>query len=51
MRDVQRSLVDRFDEDDHLPRLAEAVDAARAAGRPVLCAVVGLRYPQVSPRN
>ncbi|WP_369386986.1 cysteine hydrolase family protein [Streptomyces sp. CG1] len=51
--DVQRSLVDRFDEDDYLPRLADAVGAAREAGLPVLHVVIGFRpgHPEVSPRN
>ncbi|OLZ61970.1 hypothetical protein AV521_43355 [Streptomyces sp. IMTB 2501] len=51
--DVQRSLVDRFDEDGHLPRLVGAAGAARAAGLPMLYVVIGFRagHPEVSPRN
>ncbi|KUN01158.1 isochorismatase [Streptomyces yokosukanensis] len=52
--DVQRSIVDRFDDDGGLlPRLAEAVGAARSVGLPVIHVVVGFRpgHPEVSPRN
>lgn len=52
--DVQRSITDRFDtRGDLLPRLREAVAAARAAGLPVIHVVVGFRpgHPEVSPRN
>ncbi|EST19576.1 hypothetical protein M878_41870 [Streptomyces roseochromogenus subsp. oscitans DS 12.976] len=51
--DVQGSLAERFDEDDCLPRLADAVEAAREAGLPVLCLVIGFRpgHPEVSPGN
>ena len=52
--DVQRSVVDRFaDDSGYLPRLRAAVDAARAAGIPVIHVVVGFRpgHPEISPRN
>ncbi|MFF3870897.1 cysteine hydrolase family protein [Streptomyces sp. NPDC001978] len=53
--DVQRSIVDRFDDGGggYLPRLREAVDAARAAGLPVIYVVVGFRagHPEISARN
>ncbi|AXG77441.1 cysteine hydrolase [Streptomyces paludis] len=51
--DVQRAVVDRYPDPAYLPRLREAVDAARAGGVPVIHAVVGFRpgYPEVSARN
>ncbi|MDI5968191.1 isochorismatase family cysteine hydrolase [Streptomyces sp. SL13] len=52
--DVQRSIVERFDRDgDYLPRLRGAIDAARAAGLPVIHVAVGFRtgHPEVSARN
>ncbi|GAA3720766.1 isochorismatase family cysteine hydrolase [Streptomyces tremellae] len=52
--DVQQDIVGRFDGDPaYLPRLRGAVDAARAAGTPVIHVVVGFRagHPEVSPRN
>lgn len=52
--DVQRSIVDRFDDDSgYLPRLRGAVDAARAAGMRVIYVVVGFRagHPEISARN
>jgi nicotinamidase-related amidase len=51
--DVQRSIVDRYPDPAYLPRLREAIGAARAAGLPVLYVVVGFRpgYPEISPRN
>jgi nicotinamidase-related amidase len=53
--DVQRAIVERFTDTDadYLPRLARAVDAARAAGIPVIHVVVGFRagHPEVSARN
>jgi nicotinamidase-related amidase len=52
--DVQKSIVDRIAGDaDYLPRLRKAIDAASAAGIPVIYAVVGFRagYPEVNPRN
>ncbi|MWA05730.1 isochorismatase family protein [Actinomadura sp. LD22] len=51
--DVQNMIVDRFQDDGYLPRLARAVDAARDAGIPVIYVVVGFRpgYPEVHPRN
>ncbi|MEW1724173.1 isochorismatase family cysteine hydrolase [Streptomyces sp. NPDC093109] len=51
--DVQRVVVDRYPAPGYLPRLREAVDAARAGGVPVIYAVVGFRpgYPEISARN
>ncbi|MEV0344649.1 isochorismatase family cysteine hydrolase [Nonomuraea sp. NPDC050680] len=51
--DVQRVIVDRYPDPAYLPRLREAIDAARAAGLPVIYAAVGFRagYPEISPRN
>ncbi|POX47934.1 cysteine hydrolase family protein [Streptomyces sp. Ru72] len=52
--DVQRSIVDRFDDDSgYLTRLRGAVDAARAAGIRVIYVVVGFRagHPEISVRN
>jgi nicotinamidase-related amidase len=51
--DVQRAVVQRFPDPDYLPRLGEAVGAARAGGVPVIYVVIGFRpgYPEVSPRN
>ncbi|MCZ4510198.1 cysteine hydrolase [Streptomyces sp. ActVer] len=51
--DVQQVVVDRYPDPDYLPRLRKAVDAARAAGVPVIYVVVGFRpgYPEISARN
>jgi nicotinamidase-related amidase len=51
--DVQRAVVDRYPDPTYLPRLGEAIGAARASGVPVLYVVVGFRpgYPEISPRN
>lgn len=51
--DVQQVIVGRFEEPTYLPRLNEAIGAARGAGIPVIYVVVGFRpgYPEVSPRN
>ena len=52
--DVQQGIVDRFAHDeDYLPRLAAAVEAARAGGITVIYVVVGFRsgHPEVSDRN
>jgi nicotinamidase-related amidase len=51
--DVQRAVVDRYPDPAYLPRLREGIDAARAAGLPVIYVVVGFRpgYPEVSTRN
>jgi nicotinamidase-related amidase len=52
--DVQESIVQRFAGDQgYLPRLAAAVNAARAAGIGVIYVTVAFRagYPEVSERN
>src|SRR5579875_292888 len=52
--DVQEGIVARFaDDDGYLPRMADAVRAARSAGIPVIYVTVGFRpgYPEVSARN
>jgi nicotinamidase-related amidase len=51
--DVQRVIVDRYPDPAYLPRLREAIGAARAGGVPVIYVVVGFRpgYPEVSARN
>ncbi|MBS2551910.1 cysteine hydrolase [Catenulispora sp. NL8] len=51
--DVQQAIVDRHPDADYLPRLRGAIDAARAAGVPVVYVVVGFRpgHPDISPRN
>lgn len=51
--DVQKSIVDRYPDPDYLARLREAIDAADAAGIPVIYVVVGFRpgYPEISPNN
>jgi nicotinamidase-related amidase len=51
--DVQRVVVDRYADPAYLPRLREAIGAARSAGLPVIYAVVGFRpgYPEISTRN
>lgn len=52
--DVQRGITDRFDGDPgYLPRLRRAVEAARAAGVPVVYVVLGFRqgHPEISARN
>jgi nicotinamidase-related amidase len=51
--DVQRVVVDRYSDPVYLPRLREAIGAARTAGIPVIYVVVGFRdgYPEISPRN
>jgi nicotinamidase-related amidase len=52
--DLQHSIVDRFDGDEeYLPRLAAAVEAARASGIRVIYVMVAFRagYPEVSERN
>jgi nicotinamidase-related amidase len=51
--DVQQVVVDRYPDPAYLPRLREAVQAARAGGLRVIYVVVGFRpgYPEVSPRN
>ncbi|HWC82096.1 MAG TPA: isochorismatase family cysteine hydrolase [Pseudonocardiaceae bacterium] len=52
--DVQRGIVARFDSDpEYLPRLARAIETARAAGIPVIYVVLGFRpgHPEVSGNN
>jgi nicotinamidase-related amidase len=52
--DVQQGIVDRIaDDEGYLARLAAAIEAARAAGIPVIYVVIGFRagYPEVSARN
>ena len=51
--DVQLAVVHRYPDPAYLPRLAEAVAAARASGIPVIYPIVGFRpgYPEVSTRN
>jgi nicotinamidase-related amidase len=54
MMDVQQGIVDRFaGDEDYLPRLAAAADAARGAGIRVIYVAVAFRpgYPEVSSRN
>ncbi|MFD4561140.1 cysteine hydrolase family protein [Streptomyces sp. NPDC058469] len=51
--DVQRMIVDRYPDPAYLPRLREAIDAARANGVRVIYVTVGFRpgAPEISPRN
>jgi len=51
--DVQRAVVERYPDPGYLPRVGEAIAAARAGGLPVIYVVVGFRpgYPEVSARN
>ncbi|MFD1545830.1 cysteine hydrolase family protein [Nonomuraea guangzhouensis] len=51
--DVQRAVVDRYPDPAYLPRLGEAIGAARAGGVPVIYVVVGFRpgCPEISVRN
>ena len=51
--DVQRAVVDRYPDPAYLPRLREAIAAARAKDVPVIYVVVGFRpgYPEISSRN
>jgi nicotinamidase-related amidase len=51
--DVQQDIVDRFPDPAYLPRLRRAIDAARAAGIPVVYVAIGFRagHPEVSTRN
>ena len=52
--DIQQGIVDRFGSDEeYLPRLVTAVQAARGAGIRVIYVIVGFRagYPEVSERN
>jgi nicotinamidase-related amidase len=52
--DVQQGIVDRFGGDEeYLPRLVTAVQAARGAGIRVIYVIIGFRagHPEVSERN
>ncbi|NMI01646.1 cysteine hydrolase family protein [Pseudonocardia acidicola] len=51
--DVQRGIVNRFEDAGYLPRLRGAIDAGRAAGVPVIYVVIGFRtgHPEISARN
>lgn len=51
--DVQRVIVGRYPDPAYLPRLREAIDAARAAGLPVIYVRVQFRpgYPEISTSN
>jgi nicotinamidase-related amidase len=51
--DIQRAIVDRFEDAGYLPHLRGAVDAARAASLPVIYVVIGFRtgHPEVSTHN
>jgi nicotinamidase-related amidase len=51
--DVQQVVVDRYPDPAYLPRLGEAIGAARASDVPVIYVVVGFRpgYPEVSSHN
>jgi nicotinamidase-related amidase len=52
--DVQRDIVARIsDQDEYLAALADAADAARAAGIRVIYVTVAFRegHPEISPRN
>jgi nicotinamidase-related amidase len=51
--DVQDAIVARYPDPEYLPRLREAIAAARARQIPVIYVVIGFRpgFPEVSPRN
>ncbi|RNF78192.1 cysteine hydrolase family protein [Streptomyces botrytidirepellens] len=51
--DIQKGIVGRIAAPDYLPRLAQAVEAARNAGIPVLHVVVGFRsgHPEAADGN
>ncbi|WP_250009861.1 cysteine hydrolase family protein [Actinoplanes sp. M2I2] len=51
--DVQEMVVARYPDPDYLPRLRQAIHAARADQIPVIYVTVGFRpgAPEVSPRN
>lgn len=51
--DVQKVIVDRYADPAYLPRLREAIDAARAGGVPVIYAAVAFRpgFPEIDVRN
>jgi hypothetical protein len=50
---VRTRVVERYPDPAYLPRLREAIDAARTAEVPVIYVVVGFRpgFSEVSPRN
>ncbi|MEU4245599.1 isochorismatase family cysteine hydrolase [Actinoplanes sp. NPDC026619] len=51
--DIQNMVLAGYPDPEYLPRLGAAIGAARAAGHPVIYAVVGFRpdYAEVSTRN
>jgi nicotinamidase-related amidase len=51
--DVQKGIVGRVEDAGYTKRLATAVDAARAAGVPVIHVLIGFRpgHPEISPAN
>ncbi|MEV6234387.1 isochorismatase family cysteine hydrolase [Saccharopolyspora shandongensis] len=51
--DVQQGIVSRVQDERYLPRLVDAVEAARGAGIPVIHVVLGFRagHPECAPRN
>jgi nicotinamidase-related amidase len=51
--DVQTVVVDHYPDPTYLPRLREAIGAARADGIPVIYVVVGFRpgFPEIAARN
>ncbi|MCO5970924.1 cysteine hydrolase family protein [Actinoallomurus soli] len=51
--DVQQGIVSRVSDPAYLPRVVRAIDAARAAGIPVMHVVIGFRsgHPETTERN
>jgi nicotinamidase-related amidase len=51
--DVQRGIVERFDDPGYLQRVSDAAAAARAAAIPVVYVTIGFRpgHPEISPQN
>jgi nicotinamidase-related amidase len=51
--DVQRGIVERFDDPGYLQRVSDAAAAARTAAIPVLYVTIGFRpgHPEISPQN
>lgn len=51
--DVQLGIMGRVQDENYVPRLAEAVKAARGAGIPVIYVVIAFRpgHPECAPRN